>query len=72
LHWVYLEGSYDLIKARMDKRRGHYFGASLLSSQFEALEVPKNVVAADISKTPDEIVEQVMREIGKRSPKSST
>jgi len=72
LHWVYLEGSYELIKARMERRKGHYFGAALLSSQFEALEIPRNVITEDISKAPGEIVERIIREIGKRSSRSST
>jgi len=37
---VYLEGSRDLIGERLATRRGHFMPASLLDSQFAALEAP--------------------------------
>ncbi len=37
---VYLEGSRQLIGARLSARRGHFMPASLLDSQFAALEPP--------------------------------
>jgi carbohydrate kinase (thermoresistant glucokinase family) len=37
---VYLEGSRDLIGERVRARRGHFMPASLLDSQFTALEPP--------------------------------
>ena len=59
---VYLKGSYTLIEERLKERRGHFFDAELLASQFEALEEPKNAIIVDISQSPKEIV----REIEKR------
>ncbi len=38
--FVYLEGSYDLIGARMRERSDHFMPENLLASQFETLEVP--------------------------------
>jgi gluconokinase len=38
--FVHLAGSRDLIAARLAARRGHYMPASLLDSQFAALEPP--------------------------------
>ena len=63
VHVVYLEGSYALIEERLRGRRGHFFDAELLASQFEALEEPENAIAVDISRSPEEIV----REIEKRA-----
>jgi gluconokinase len=40
VHFVHLSGSRDLIAARMTGRKGHYMPASLLDSQFAALEPP--------------------------------
>ncbi len=37
---VYLDASPDLVEARVADRPGHYFPASLVESQFEALEAP--------------------------------
>jgi len=61
---IYLDGDFDLIKNRMEKRRGHYFKAKLLESQFEILEEPKGVLAIDISKGPDEIVKEIRKHLG--------
>jgi gluconokinase len=63
---VYLRGSYDLIRARMEARKGHFMKVDLLASQFEALEEPKpseNVLTVDISQTPQTIVETIEREL---------
>ena len=40
LHFVYLKGDFDLLGARVAARSGHYMPASLLASQFAALEEP--------------------------------
>jgi gluconokinase len=37
---IYLEGTFDLIKARMDARQHEYMTSTLLESQFATLEVP--------------------------------
>jgi gluconokinase len=58
---IHLAGDFDLIKNRMEKRRGHYFKAKLLESQFETLEEPEGVRAIDISKGPDEIVKDIRK-----------
>ncbi len=40
LRFVYLEADPDLMRARVAGRRGHYMPASLVDSQFAALEPP--------------------------------
>src|SRR5262249_14972553 len=37
---VYLKGSRDLIRQRLEQRRGHFMPPSLLDSQFSTLEEP--------------------------------
>ena len=57
---IHLDGSFDLIKARMDARDHEYMTSDLLRSQFAALEVPApddNLLTLSIAKTPDELVE---------------
>lgn len=39
--FVYLSGSRELIGGRIGRRKGHFFPAALLDSQFEALEPPQ-------------------------------
>ena len=63
---VYLEGSRELIGARMAQRRHHFMPPALLDSQFAALEEPDQdekplVVSVELSK--DAIVEWVMAEL---------
>ena len=58
--WVFLEGSFETIHKRMEKRKGHYMPPSLLQSQFDALETPKHALAISIKKTPQEIVNKIL------------
>lgn len=64
LFWIFLQGGYDLIEKRMQRRKGHFMPPTMLSSQFDALEIPKDCITVDVSKDPDEIVETVMLQIG--------
>ena len=59
---VYLRGSYELIRGRMEQRSGHYFSAALLTSQFEALEEPlpcESVVVINIENTITSVVASI-------------
>src|SRR4051812_17084391 len=38
--FVYLDGTYDTIAERMQRRSGHYMPLTLLKSQFDTLEPP--------------------------------
>lgn len=62
-HFVFLHGDKSVIEARMLNRTGHFFPASLLQTQFDALDVPDvdevNITSYDIKLSPDEICEQV-------------
>ena len=52
VQWVHLAGSFDLIKARLDQRKGHYMTAQLLESQFAALEPPTDALMLDVAQEP--------------------
>jgi len=60
-HLVYLRGSYDLIRRRMETRTDHFFDAALLESQFEALEEPDadDALIVDIDAPPEAIVRTI-------------
>lgn len=67
LFFVHLAGSHALLDRRLSARRGHYMPASLLDSQFDALEPPRNdenAVTIDIDRSPDAVAESVLRHIG--------
>ena len=63
---VYLKGDMDLIARRVATRHEHFMPASLLESQFEALEEPgpdEHPIVASIAPRPREIVAQVLAEL---------
>ena len=60
---VYLRGSFELISRRLAQRRGHFMPASLLKSQFDALEEPgpgENPLTVDIGPAPDQITREII------------
>ncbi len=67
LLFVHLAGSRALIGGRLGQRRGHFFPPKLLDSQFATLEPPQRDewhIVADGSLLPEDMVAQIMREIG--------
>lgn len=59
-HWIYLKGTYSLIFDRM-KQRNHFMPPHLLQSQFDTLEEPDNALHVNINKTPEAIVNFILR-----------
>jgi gluconokinase len=57
VRFVYLKGTYQQIEARLNQRKNHYMPATLLQSQFDALEEPKEVLTIDISNAPKTIIQ---------------
>lgn len=49
LEWVYLKGDLELIRSRLRDRRHRYMPASLIESQFAALEPPPQAITIDVS-----------------------
>jgi gluconokinase len=49
IEWVHLKGDLKLIRSRLGERRHRYMPASLLESQFAALEPPGNAITVDVS-----------------------
>lgn len=58
--WVYLKGSPDLIRARLQDRASHFMAAAMLESQLEALEEPLTALVVDISLPPQDIVNRII------------
>ena len=64
---IYLKGSHGLIMSRLAPRKDHYFPASLLDSQFAALEEPdaaEHALVVTIDKDVDAIVDEIERRLG--------
>jgi gluconokinase len=62
--FVFLNGSFELIEARLHQRVGHYMQAGLLTSQFQTLEIPRSdetdVITLAITQPVDDLVRQVL------------
>ncbi|KAI8048262.1 shikimate kinase [Thamnidium elegans] len=62
--FVYLKGSQELLLKRIQSRQGHFMPASMLQSQLDILEEPKEeeeaVIIADIIPTPDIEAEHII------------
>jgi gluconokinase len=54
VRWIFLDGSFELIAARLRERPNHYMPESLLRSQFDALEQPEDAITISIALSPDE------------------
>jgi gluconokinase len=60
---IYLDGAPGLIARRMSTRRGHFFPAKLLETQFRELEPPtpdEHPIAVSIAGTPAETVQEIL------------
>jgi gluconokinase len=67
VRFVHLKGDKTLIRSRLDGRRGHYMPSTLLDSQFAALEPPGDGITVDVAGTPEEIVAEIVRHLGRSS-----
>ncbi|WP_228054939.1 NADP-dependent phosphogluconate dehydrogenase [Kordia antarctica] len=61
--WVFLQGSFEQIKERINNREGHFMSSDLLKSQFDTLEAPKNALQIAISLSPENIIKTIKNEL---------
>jgi gluconokinase len=66
--FVYLEGTFEVLKERIGTRTGHFFDPSLLQSQLDTLEPPgeDEAIIVSIEHTPEEIVDIVIEQLKTR------
>jgi len=55
IQFVYLKGTQALIERRLSSRKDHFMKATLLASQFQILEEPKNTLTIDITLSAEQI-----------------
>lgn len=60
---VYLKGSYEEMRRHIVGRNGHFAGEAILAGQFADLEEPKDAIVVEVSRTPEEIVSELRREL---------
>ncbi|MDB5105090.1 MAG: carbohydrate kinase, thermoresistant glucokinase family [Fibrobacteres bacterium] len=64
IKWVYLKCDYRILEARLKNRKGHFFKAAMLDSQFEILEEPEDALTVHVDCPPDSIVARIRKELG--------
>jgi gluconokinase len=62
---VYLHGTAELIRSRMETRHHRYMPAALLDSQFAALEAPAGAIAVDVAAPLEESVAAILRSLSR-------
>jgi len=60
---VYLKGSDDLIRRRLQARQGHFADEHILAGQFADLEEPTDAIVVDITPPLEAIVEEICRRL---------
>jgi len=68
VHVVYLKGDAAKIEPRLTQRKGHFMPASLLPSQFAALEEPRAAIVVDIAQPIEAQVADIARALRERLP----
>jgi ATP-dependent exoDNAse (exonuclease V) beta subunit len=63
-YFVYLKGSYELFSRRVLAHKGHFAKQDLLASQFATLEEPTDAIVVDASRSPQEIVPEICKQLG--------
>lgn len=66
--FLFLQGSADVLKSRMENRPGHFMPPSLLDSQLDTLEPPQAdelAVTADIDQPFNHLVARIVLQISK-------
>jgi gluconokinase len=62
--FVYLKGSFELIRQRLLNRQNHFMTVDLLTDQFSTLEEPADALSMDISLPPGQISEAIRIALG--------
>jgi gluconokinase len=61
VRFVYLQGSFGDLQARLSARTDHFMKPAMLESQLAALEEPADVLRVDIRVPVEQAVEQILR-----------
>ena len=61
--FIYLKGSKELITLRLQNRADHFMPTSLLDSQFETLEEPRNAITVSIDQSIETILKEILGKI---------
>jgi gluconokinase len=60
--FVYLRGDFQTLEQRLVHRTGHFMSAGMLASQLETLQEPGDALHLDISQSPPQLVDEIVRQ----------
>ena len=63
LHFIYLKGSRELIEQRLQQRQGHFMSPSLLESQFDILEEPRDAIVVSVDDALSAIIDNIVEQL---------
>jgi carbohydrate kinase (thermoresistant glucokinase family) len=61
---VYLHGDFALLLQRLRQRQGHFMKESMLRSQCDALEPPRDALTLDVAQPPEKLVADIRAALG--------
>ena len=61
---VYLKGSPEVLRQRLQQRTGHFMTEQLLDSQLRSLEEPSDAITADIQLPLPGIIAEILSQLG--------
>lgn len=72
VRFVFLQGDFELIEKRLQRRADHYMPTGLLSSQFQALEAPQadelDVITLAVTEPVEALVDQALFKLSSARP----
>jgi len=60
---VYLKGPFEVLHSRLTERHDHFMKPAMLLSQIADLEEPEDAIVIDISRSPEQIVAEITRQL---------
>lgn len=72
IQWVHLQGSVELISNRMEARENHFMKVGMLQSQFDTLESANYGQHIDITLSPEEIINVIVKHIKQNDDMNKT
>ncbi|KAA3438425.1 gluconokinase [Rufibacter hautae] len=58
---TFLHGDPALLQSRLSARAGHFMPGTLLTSQLNTLEVPRNALSLDVVHSPEVLVQEIIK-----------
>lgn len=63
IRFIYLKGDKALLASRLRKRDNHFMPDTLLQSQFDTLEPPKNAITIQLNQSIEQILKAIIQAI---------